>query len=99
MPEPQYEVFDQAGRLVARCDFGWKDKGTLGEFDGKVKYGMLLLKPGQSPQDALFEEKRREDLLRDLGWQVVRWTWADLYAPGALVDRLDRAFARGRRGA
>ena len=96
-PVPQFSVFDRVGRLAGRADFGWQQEHTLGEFDGKVKYGRLLLKPGQSPQDALFEEKRREDLLRDLGWQIVRWTWADLYAPAALIERLHRAFARGRR--
>ena len=39
-------------------------------------------------------EKRREDLLRDLGWRVVRWMWADLYQSGVIRDRLLRAFAR-----
>ena len=71
----------------------------LGEFDGKKKYGRLLLKPGQSAEDALFAEKRREDQFGDLGWQVVRWVWADLFAPAALLDRLRRACARGRRSA
>ena len=98
-PEPQFRVHDHLGRLVGRADFGWEAQSTLGEFDGKVKYGRLLLKPGQSPEDVLFEEKRREDRLRDLGWQVVRWVWADLFAPSALLDRLHRAFARGQRSA
>ncbi len=97
MPTPQFEVHDDRGRFVGRCDFGWKEERTLGEFDGKSKYGELLLKPGQTPEDALFEEKRREDRLRDLGWQIVRWIWADLYAPAAFLERLQRAFVRGRR--
>jgi hypothetical protein len=42
----------------------------------------------------VWREKRREDALRDLGWQVVRWTWADLLQPWVLADRLQRAFAR-----
>ena len=99
VPEPQYEVFDSMGRFVARSDFGWEAWRTLGEFDGKQKYGRLLLKPGQTPEDALFEEKRREDLLRDLGWQIVRWIWADLFAPAAMLQRLNRAFARARQAA
>jgi hypothetical protein len=97
MPTPQLEVFDELGRFVGRSDFGWIEERTLGEFDGKKKYGRLLLKPGQSPEDALFEEKRREDQLRDLGWEVVRWIWSELYRPAALIERLHRAFARGRR--
>jgi hypothetical protein len=98
-PVPQFRVYDHLGRLVGRTDFGWEAQRTLGEFDGKAKYGRLLLKPGQSAEDALFEEKRREDRLRDLGWQVVRWVWADLFDPAALVERLHRAFARGQRAA
>jgi hypothetical protein len=96
-PKPQFRVYDSAGRFVGRCDFGWRDQRVLGEFDGKKKYGELVLQRGQSPEDALFEEKRREDRLRDLGWQVVRWVWADLFAPADLLERLNRAFARGRR--
>ncbi len=98
-PEPQYKVFDVRGRFVARSDFGWEAMRTLGEFDGRQKYGRLLLKPGQTPEDALFEEKRREDLVRDLGWQIVRWIWADLFAPAALLQRLNRGFERGCRAA
>lgn len=97
MPIPQLQVIDELGRFVGRSDFGWKEQQTLGEFDGKKKYGRLLLRPGQSPEEALFEEKRREDRLRDLGWQVVRWIWADLFQPAALLERLHRAFARSRR--
>jgi hypothetical protein len=50
-------------------------------------------RPG-SRSDVLFKEKRREDALRDLGWQIVRWLWADLYRPGVIRDRVLRAFAR-----
>ena len=71
--------------------------GLSGEFDGRSKYGRLLLKPGQTSEDVLFEEKQREDRLRDSGWQIVRWVWADLYAPAPLLERLRRAFLRGRR--
>ena len=61
-----------------------------------MKYGRLL-KPGQGVGDVLFEEKRREDALRDLGWEVVRWLWEDLGDPRRLLERLERAFVRGGR--
>lgn len=99
MPTPQLKVYDDRGRFVGRSDFGWEEERTLGEFDGRSKYGRLLLKPGQTPEEALFQEKQREDRLRDLGWQIVRWIWADLYAPTAFLQRLQRAFVRGRRAA
>jgi hypothetical protein len=95
-PQLQVEVFDALGRLVGRADFGWEEYRTLGEFDGRVKYGRLL-KPGQTAADAVFEEKRREDALRSMGWEVVRWIWEDLRNPSSQQERLDRAFARGRR--
>ena len=96
-PIPQYEVW-RRGLLVGRADFGWEEFRTLGEFDGKEKYGKLL-RPGQTAADAVFEGKRREDALRDLGWQIVRWMWADLYHPAELRQRLQRAFDRGLRAA
>ena len=94
-PELQFEVFTN-GRLVARSDFVWKESKTLGEFDGRVKYGRLL-KPGQTTGDVIFDEKVREDALRDLGWQIVRWLWEDLRNPARLRERLERAFLRGSR--
>jgi hypothetical protein len=94
-PTLQHEVRDPLGRVVACGDFGWPELGTIGEFDGKVKYGRLL-RPGQTPEDAVFAEKLREDRIRDLGWQVVRWTWADLANRAELVGRLEAAFRRGR---
>ncbi|MBB3083172.1 type IV toxin-antitoxin system AbiEi family antitoxin domain-containing protein [Geodermatophilus sabuli] len=97
-PEVQLRVHRADGSVVGRCDFGWEGARTLGEFDGRVKYGRLL-RPGQAPGDAVFEEKLREDELRDAGWEMVRWTWADLDRPQVVAARLRRAFARGARAA
>jgi hypothetical protein len=92
-PIPQREIYDDQGTMIARVDFAWEQYRTIGEFDGKVKYGDLLA-PGQLPSDVLFAEKLREDALRDAGWQVVRWVWADLDRPTLLRDKVLRAFAR-----
>ena len=95
-PVLQYEVVDTGGALVGRADFAWPELMTLGEFDGRSKYGRLL-RPGESVADVIYAEKLREDALRDLGWQVVRWTWAEITeAVAVVVERLHRAFARGR---
>jgi predicted transcriptional regulator of viral defense system len=93
-PDLQVEVHDESGRLVGRCDFGWARFRTLGEFDGRVKYGRLL-REGEEAGDAVFREKVREDDLRNLGNEVVRWVDADLRAPEQLRQRVLRAFARG----
>jgi predicted transcriptional regulator of viral defense system len=93
-PDLQVDVRDASGQLVGRCDFGWVRYRTLGEFDGKVKYGRLL-REGQEAGDVVFDEKVREDELRGLGNEVVRWIDADLRTPARLKARIFRAFARG----
>lgn len=75
-------VYD-AGEFVARVDF------LLGrvviEFDGMATYDDVSV---------LRAEKRREDALRSLGYQVVRITWADLSDLPALRRRIDAALGR-----
>jgi len=79
--ELQTEIRDARGKFVGRVDFLFRTHRTVVEFDGLVKYG------GADGRQALIDEKRREDALRALGYQVVRLTWRDRYHP-ALVDRL-----------
>ena len=90
-PELQREIFDEDGVFVARVDFAWEKRRTVGEFDGQIKYGRLL-KPGQDASDAVFREKVREDAVRDEGWGVVRWVWSDLRRPDRLAARVRRRF-------
>jgi hypothetical protein len=75
-------------------DFAWPERRTVGEFDGRIKYGRLV-KPGQDPGDAVFEEKRREDVIRDRDVGVVRWTWSELDAFAPVAHRLRLRLARG----
>jgi hypothetical protein len=91
----QFDVHRDDGVRVGRADFAWEDRRVLGEFDGRVKYGRLL-RPGQDAGDAVFEEKRREDAMRDEGWAVVRWVWAELAAPHRLAARVRRSLERPR---
>lgn len=77
-PDLQRDVHDAGGEWLARVDFWWDgDPPVIGEFDGQVKYGRML-RPGQSPGEVVFEEKRREDALRREGLGVGRWTWAEI---------------------
>jgi len=92
-PVLQWPVHDPQARHIGTTDFGWPDLRTVGEFDGLIKYGRLL-RPGQTPGDAVVAEKRREDRVRDEGLRVVRWTWDELETPGVVVKRLWRAFTR-----
>ena len=97
VPHPQLAVVRDDGVVVGRCDFGWEELGVVGEFDGKVTYGRALLRPDQEPGDAVFEEKLREDALRDAGHEVVRWVWAELRDFAPVVARFERARARAAR--
>lgn len=89
LPEPQLVVRDAGGRFVARVDFAWPAYRTVCELDGQLKY---------ADRQVLWQEKRREDAVRDLGLEVVRGYWSDGADGGrALAARLRRAFVRGAR--
>jgi hypothetical protein len=88
-PTLQAEIRDGAGRLVARVDFLLTCWGVIVEFDGAIKYA-------GNGAAALIAEKAREDRLRDLGYEVVRVTWADLGQPAELVARIRRAIERSQ---
>jgi len=83
---PQVVITDEHGRFVARVDFLVRGTRVIVEFDGKVKYR-------GDDGTALFDEKKREDRLRSLGYIVVRIIWADLETPGASVAKVRRAMA------
>lgn len=95
-PRLQRELFSHTGRFIGRVDFDWDELGCVGEFDGEVKYGREL-QAGQDPGEVVFQEKLREDALRDAGRQVVRWVWAELSRFEGVVDQLERAFERSAR--
>jgi very-short-patch-repair endonuclease len=91
-PRQQVDVHDAFG-FIGRVDFLWDQYRTIGEFDGRMKYD------GQ-PSESLYAEKRREDRLREAGFEVVRFGWADVQGEAAeLGRRVAAAFARAvRRG-
>ncbi|HEV2796431.1 MAG TPA: hypothetical protein VGV65_02335 [Nocardioides sp.] len=92
-PTLQHEVYDAHGRLVGRTNYAWLKQRGLGEFDGRAKYGRML-KPDQDPGQAVFNEKRREDQLREVtGAWMVRLIWSDLDQPSATAARI-RALLR-----
>ena len=95
--ETQFKVRTPVGHVIARCDFGWPECRTVGEFDGAEKYGRLL-RPGEKPGDKILQEKIREERIRDLGWRVVRWTWDELADPTALSHKIGRTLQRGTQG-
>lgn len=76
-PELQIPIVDESGYEVGIPDFVWDEYRHVAEFDGRLKY-QRYLRPGETPGDAVFREKRREDAIRRTGRGVSRFVWADL---------------------
>jgi hypothetical protein len=85
-PELQVPIFDRAGK-IGIVDFLFRRQRTIVEVDGRSKY--------RNDPDALFQEKVREDRLREAGYEVVRVIWAELVGPAqALAYKIGAAFTR-----
>ncbi|MHA7180047.1 type IV toxin-antitoxin system AbiEi family antitoxin domain-containing protein [Arthrobacter sp. MDB2-24] len=83
-PQSQVDVLTHLGRY--RLDFAWPDLLVGLEFDGKVKYF------GAAPtSEVLYQERRREKALTEIGWTVLRLEWADLFREAELEARLRSA--------
>ena len=81
-PDLQHHVYRLDGTLAGITDWAWEEHGVLGEFDGRVKYGRLLT-PNETPSDAVFREKVREDEIREItACTMLRLIWSDLDNPG-----------------
>jgi hypothetical protein len=92
LPKPDLQVWvtDSAGRR-RRLDIAFIERWTQLDVDGKVKYTDAY----RDPALALWDEKLREDGLRDVGWEFVRTNWAELVRePHKVAARLRAAFAR-----
>jgi len=102
-PDLQRRIDDSDGGLLGFSDFYFDEYRTAGEFDGRQKYGRALYeRTGRLDQvdlgEVLWQEKRREDAIRDHGHEVVRFVWSELDGRDALVRaRFLRAFDRGAR--
>lgn len=95
LPAPQLQVrlcHASDGLFVGRVDFFWPQHRTVCEVDGRVKYQDREDEPRTG---VLWQEKLREDTMRDLGLEVARGYWSDGRSQGrSLVERVQRAFAR-----
>ncbi|MFJ4650385.1 hypothetical protein ACIP5Y_03810 [Nocardia sp. NPDC088792] len=94
LPRSQGNVLTPDGRFVGRVDFYYEAAGVLCEFDGPIRHGRLL-GPGQDVATAVHREQIRENYLRALGFEVVRWTWDDL-VHDRVGRRLRAALSRER---
>lgn len=80
--EPQVELVDDRGLLIARVDFLHAASKTIVEFDGRMKYTL----EGRDHREAFDRERERERRLRALGYHVVRVFWKDLWRRWAFTE-------------
>ena len=95
-PELQAKIIsgmrvDPEGKVVLvdefheyKVDFLWRDRKTVAETDGLMKY---------DSGEVAIRQLQRDRLIREAGYQVVHITWKELFErPGYVVDRILTAF-------
>jgi hypothetical protein len=93
MPCLQAELRGASGRRWF-VDFWWPLFNLIGEFDGLFKYTDPEFLRGRTPEQALRDEKEREDDLRAAGHGMTRWGWQVANSMVALRTQLLRAGVR-----
>lgn len=78
------------------ADFTWRDiakreLSVIGEADGRIKLEDPEYLRGRTPEQALWDEKVRQDELREQSSAFVRWGWDDAWQGAPLIRKLDRA--------
>lgn len=96
LPRPETQVPVRTADGVVWGDLGWYEWRLLVEYDGAGKYRRTGTDgaPGD-PERVLRREKRREELIREAGWRVVRLGSADLRRPHELLGRVLRLAPTG----
>ncbi|UVI37281.1 DUF559 domain-containing protein [Brevibacterium spongiae] len=89
--DPQVAFHAEDLRRNIRVDFCHREARLIVEIDG---IGKLYLGSGV-PRQELEEERRREQWLRDRGWQVVRISWKELFQE-AKFEEIRRAIRRSQ---
>jgi len=85
LPRPlvQAEIRDAAGCFIGRADLYYPDRRLVIEYDGT------------NHRDRLIDDNRRQNLLVDAGFNVLRFTAADLnQRPGAVAALVRAALSR-----
>ena len=88
-------ILNENGDLVARTDFANQTAQVIAEFDGAGKYYL----DSADPKQAFERERRRAYSLRNLGYQVFRITWKDLFRGDLFLRIKDSVTRRSARRA
>jgi hypothetical protein len=88
-PELQVSIIGHTDHFIARVDFLWRQYWTVAEADGLLKY---------NGRDDAIAELKRDRLLREAGYEVVHFTWKELFAePARVATRIRETFTRSLR--
>ena len=91
-PPPELQPWISVGAEEFRLDFRWREYRTIAEVDGAVKYADLT----KDPAGRAIAQLRRDAILRELGYEVVHFTWQDITRdPARVAAVLRAAFRRG----
>ena len=93
IPQLQVALAGASGRIYI-VDFWWPQFNMIGEFDGDAKYTDPEFLRGRTPEQALLDEKLREDDLRAAGHGMCRWRWATAMSVHSLHAHLRAAGIR-----
>jgi hypothetical protein len=94
-PTDLQHVFHDDRGLAGITDYFWEEEMVVGEFDGKLKYAVAEGATPEQASRAIIEEKRREDRLRAMGLEFVRWGFGELYRPLLFIAKIAAARKRG----
>lgn len=88
-PELQVHITGRDHTVIARVDFLWRRYDVIAEADGLLKY--------DSGERAIAERKR-DRLLLEAGFDVIHFTWQELFSdPSRVAGRIREAFGRATR--
>jgi hypothetical protein len=85
LPPPELQATIHGPNFAFRVDFLWRDQKVVLEGDGLQKY---------NDRKDIIKQFDRDRLLRDVGYQVVHYTWRELFsAPLVVIARVKIALA------
>jgi predicted transcriptional regulator of viral defense system len=84
LPAPELQVDIGGDRLIGRVDFCWREYLTIAEADGLLKY---------AETSRAVAQLERDQLLREVGYKVVHFTWRQLFREtDRVIKRIKDAF-------
>jgi hypothetical protein len=83
-PELQVHISGRDRTVIARVDFFWRRYNVIAEADGLLKY---------DGGERAIAELKRDRLLREAGYEVIHFTWQELFGdPVRVAGRIRAAF-------